>query len=261
MKNVKKILIYYFSGTGLTEYVINQLFNEFKSRGASVDCFKIEKNGSGPVSGYDLIGVAYPVHSFNAPKIVIDFAGQLPASNGTDTFIIHTAGEDNKINYASSNLLIRKLKRKGYKVFYNRLIEMPSNFIVKYEDAKVRGIIDQANKVLPGIAREIIELKPYSMEAGPGAKIISFLGRAEWPGAGFMGKCFYAKCGCTRCGKCADDCPNKNILMTGKGIRFKWHCGLCMRCVYRCPEEAIDVRQPFKFIRFDKWYDPELFKE
>ena len=261
MKEIKKICLYFFSGTGFTKYVTNKLVCEFEKRGISVDCFEIEKAPALSVSEYDALGIAYPVHSFNAPKIVIDFARQLPATNGTDTFIVNTAGEDNKINYSSSNLLMKILNKKGYRVFYNKLIEMPSNFIVKYDEAKAAEIVNKTKADIPQIAQEILETKPFLLNGNFFSAIISVLGRAEWPGANMLGKWFYAKACCTRCGKCADNCPNQNITVTDKSVRFAWHCGLCMRCVYLCPENAISVRQPFKFICFDSWYDPGLLEE
>ena len=259
---MKKLCLYFFSGTGMTKYVVDKFVNEFEQHSVAVDCFKIEEPRihKSSLSEYDVLGIAYPVHSFNAPKIVIDFVKQLPKSNGMNTFIIHTAGEKHIINYASSDLLIKKLSKRGYRVFHNKMIEMPSNFIVKYRDERVKNILTKANEDIPHIANDIIELEPYYMRKNLGSKIIAFIGRVEWFGAHIIGKFYNAKNGCVRCGKCINICPNKNIVMNEKSIGFKWRCGLCMRCIYQCPKNAISVYLPFKFIRFDKWYDKKMFK-
>ena len=259
---MKKICIFYFSGTGMTKFVVEGLIGEFEKNRIAVDCFRIEDKHSVVLSEYDVFGIAYPVHSFNAPEIVIDFVKLLPESNGMNTFIVHTAGEDSKLNYASSDLLIRRLRGKGYKVFYNRLIEMPSNFIVRYDDAKVNKIIDNSNKVVPYIAKDIIAQKPYFMKKNIVSKIITFFGKIEWLGARIVGVHFYVgkNSGCVRCGKCIENCPNQNIMMKEKQINFKWRCGICMRCIYHCPQNAINVHQPFKFILLHKWYDTAFNK-
>ena len=244
----------------MTKYIVDGVINEFNKHGNMIDCFKIEDTRNAVLSEYDLFGIAYPVHSFNAPKIVINFVQRLSKSNGVKTFIIHTAGENAKVNYASSDLMIKMLKRKGYDVFYNKLIEMPSNFIVKYDDKKVIQIIKKANEDIPRIAHEIMTITPYAMKKTIGSQITAVIGRIEWFGARMMGKLFCASGDCTRCGKCADNCPNQNIILNKKRVRFKRHCGLCMRCIYQCPENAICVRQPFKFICFEKWYDDDLFQ-
>jgi len=245
----------------MTKYVADRFIIEFNKRQIAVDCVKIESANICDIdfSEYDVLGIAYPVHSFNAPEIAINFVKQLPKSNGMDTFIIHTAGEDSKINYASSDTLIKKLNKKGYNVFYNKLIEMPSNFIVKYDAAKVNSILDKATKNIPRITHDIMELTPCFMKKNLIAKVLAVIGKAEWFGARLLGKFFYTKSDCTRCGKCADNCPNQNIVMNEKAIDFMWRCGLCMRCAYQCPKNAIGIHQPFRFIRFDKWYDPEMF--
>ena len=240
----------------MTKYVVDRLVDEFSEHQTSVDCFRIERARMSDISlsEYDTLGIAYPVHAFNAPEIVVNFVKQLPKSNGMDVVIVHTGGEDNKANYASSDLIIKKLRRKGYTVFYNRFIEMPSNFIVKYNAVKVSGILEKAGEDIPLIVRDIIGRVPYFMRKNFIAKILAAIGKAEWPGARILGKFFYANSSCTRCGKCVDDCPNMNIAMTEKTAVFGWRCGLCMRCVYKCPENAIDVHKPFGFIRFDEWY-------
>ena len=258
---MKKMRLYYFSGTGMTKYIVDRLAGEFENRLLSVDCFRIECADiqDADLSECDILGIAYPVHSFNAPRIVVDFIKQLPASGGLDTFIVGTVGEENKLNHSASDLIIKKLKNKGYKVFYNRFIEMPSNFITKYEDDKVRRILNKARQDIPQIAQEIAGLSPYFTKQNLVSKIVSVLGRVEWTGARMMGKSFCVSADCTCCGKCADDCPSRNIEMSDSKISFKRRCGLCMRCVYGCPKNAISVRRPYKFILFDKWYDPELF--
>ena len=259
---MKRICLFYFSGTGMTKYIVDRLSGEFQKHCVSCDFFIIEETNSRNIvlTEYDIMGVAYPVHSFNAPKIIIDFVKQLPRANSMNTFIIPTAGEDDKINYASSDLLIKKLSKKGYRVFYDKLIEMPSNFATKYSDEKVIQILAKANEDIPTIAKNIQELKPCFMEKRVGSKAITLIGRIEWLGAPFMGKLCYIKKDCDRCGKCVNSCPNRNILITKNSVKFKWRCGMCMRCIYQCPKNSISIRQPFKFVRFDEWYDPKLFK-
>jgi MinD superfamily P-loop ATPase len=86
-------------------------------------------------------------------------------------------------------------------------------------------------------------------------KILSFVGRGEWPGAKMMRLFFYADKNCKRCDLCAEICPNQNIVMGKKSVNFKWNCGLCLRCFYMCPEKAIKIRRPARFIGLESWYE------
>jgi len=166
----------------MTKYVIDKIQFELKRKQAYVDIYNIENIRAQSIhfNNYDTVGIAYPVHSFNAPKIVINFAIQLPIVKSMNTFIISTAGENNSINFASSKLLIDILSKKGFEVIYDRQFIMPSKFMIKYDGAKVQ-------------------------------QFIAFVGRAEWFGAKWIGKSFYADRNCNRCGVCANNCPNHSI--------------------------------------------------
>ena len=252
-----KICIFVFSGTGMTRYVINKLSPEFEKQQAQCDFYDVENTTASDVSisGYDMVGIAYPVHSFNAPKIVIDFIKKLPPGNGLDTFIVCTAGEYSRLNFASSRLLIKLLRNKGYNIFYDRQIEMPSNFIVRDDDDTVRRKLQKACSDIPTVADEIHNRVQNKIKAGVLIRLVAFLGRAEWLGTNWIGKYIYADRNCDFCGLCVDKCPNRNISYENEIIKFNKKCGLCMRCFYICPNRAIKIRKPFKSLVFEKWYE------
>ena len=100
MDKLKKICIFLFSGTGMTKFVIDKLKNEFETEKINVDIHFIEntKIEFFEFNNYDIVGIAYPVHSLNAPKIVINFARKLPTCKAVNTFIISTVGEKVIVN-------------------------------------------------------------------------------------------------------------------------------------------------------------------
>lgn len=255
---MRNICLFFFSGTGMTKYVVDRIARELTARELAVDVYSIETTAvqSIPLDSYDAVGIAYPVHAFNAPKIVIRFAKTLPRAESTDVFLLSTAGEDHPVNYASSRLLTRVLQKKNYHVFYDKLFGMPSNFAIKFDESKVEQLLLTVDSAIPKVAQEIAGLTPRKQASALSTKIMAVIGRAEWFGAVFIGKLFYADKNCNHCGVCAKRCPNDNIVC-GKRTRFRWHCGLCMRCLYLCPQHAIRIHRPFRFIRFDTWYQRE----
>jgi len=261
-EDMKKICLYYFSGTGMTKYVMDCLADEIKKHNISVDSHRIEEAMGQPIDLSDYCGlmIAYPTHSLNPPKIVADFVKKLPRSSGMNVFIVYTCSADAPVNYACSNLLIKRLSRKGYKVSYDKLVEMPSNFAHRYTDKQATQALVAANSTTALIANDIAASKTHFMQPGFGTKVLSFLARIEWIGAPIIGKFFYVKKDCVHCLKCVKNCPEKNIAIKRERIGFKFSCGICMRCVYQCEKNAIHIRWPFKFIRFDKWYDRGIFK-
>ncbi len=255
---MKNVCVFFFSGTGMTKYAVDQIARVLEGLSVKVDIYPIETTHIQDISlsVYDAVGIAYSVHAFNAPKIVINFAKQLPKAVSTNAFLICTAGEDHPINYASSRLLIRILQKKNYRVFYDKLLSMPSNFAIKFDEPKVEQQLSAVDSAAPQIAQEIASLVPCKQSSSAFTKVMAVIGRAEWFGAVFIGKAFYADQSCNHCGVCAKRCPNRNIVC-GKRTRFRWHCGLCMRCLYLCPQHAIWIHWPFRFIRFDSWYPNE----
>ncbi len=228
---MKKVCIFVFSGTGMTRYVVDKITQELEALDVAVDCYPIETAQIEriPLGAYDLLGIAYPVHAFNAPQIVINFAKQLPAAAACNVFLISTAGENNPVNYSSSN------------------------FAVKYDEPTAAKYLATATAETPQIAHDIATGAFDKRDGSILSKGMNLIGRAEWFGCVFIGKLFYADQQCNHCGLCAKSCPNQNIV-NGARLHFKWHCGLCMRCLYICPRHAIRVHQPFTFISFDEWY-------
>ena len=259
---MKRIRVFLFSGTGMTRYAVNILKGELEKQQVCCDSNAIESVRPQSISfeNCDAVGIAYPVHSFNAPKIVADFAKCLPRASGLDIFIISTAGGFTRLNFASSRLLIKILNKKGYNVFSDRQFIKPSNFIIKDDEKTVRDKLEKVNVEMTAAAREIKNRTPYKMQYGFAVRIAAFIGRGEWFGAKWMGLFYYADKNCVRCGICVAGCPNRNIIVGGNRVRFKRKCGLCMRCFYICPERSLKIQRPFRFLRFDEWYDEYTIK-
>jgi len=259
MESNKKICIFLFSGTGMTKYVIENLKCGLEAKQAIVDIFLIEnvQIESISLSNYDIIGIAYPVHAFNAPRKVIDFAKKLQKINHLSTFIISTSAELNIINNSCSKLLIKILSKKGYNVFYDEQFEMPSNCVVKDSEEKVMNKINKIREQTPNTVNNLLNLTFQKQHTNILSKIMTIIGKSEWLGLLIFGKIFYVSKECTSCDICVINCPNQNIKIVKKIVKMNRHCGFCMRCVYLCPKHCIKTYRILKFIYFDKWYDNE----
>ena len=136
---------------------------------------------------------------------------------------------------------------------------MPSNFVIKYSEEKTIDVLNEANKQIADISRDILNQVMRTRGSSVFVKLLSFIAKAEWLGAKCVGKFFYAADTCNKCGVCKSNCHHQNIELTDRKPIFKWKCGLCMKCLYICPQGAIQIRFPFKFIGFDHWYlNPDI---
>jgi len=261
-----KTAMFYFTGTGFTERVAKNLsaaFDTFRQENSLyyipevlAEMHEGSQGGADGPMAFDQLGILYPVHSFNAPEIVIRFARLLPDGNGRKVFIVKTAGSSSDINSGSSALLKKVLRKKGYKPSYEELIRMPSNFITRPDDDEVIRIIKAADETVKIVAEEILKGRRKTYRPKAGARIAAGLGRAEWLGAHMLGK-FHLKAdeNCTLCGKCVEGCPTGNIAIDCGKVRFEFDCTFCMRCIYTCPQRAIHIRKPFAGVEVKEWFD------
>jgi hypothetical protein len=129
--SVRSVGLFFFSGTGNTAVLMADLVAEFQHRGVCTSLAEIEtftlKNAMPDIGHCDLIGLGYPVHAFNAPRIVFDFVKLLPPGNGRRVFLLKCPG-DHFANAGSTGPMRRALHRRGYDVVHEGLAVMPRQF-------------------------------------------------------------------------------------------------------------------------------------
>lgn len=128
---VQRVGLFVFTGTGNTGLVAEHVAQAFHMHGIPVDVVRMGDILYGThqlnVDAYDLVGIGHPIYGFDAPRIVYAFVRQLPAARDKRTFLFKSAGDFVSINHTASPRLIRRLRRKGYDVTYDRIFAMPSN--------------------------------------------------------------------------------------------------------------------------------------
>jgi ferredoxin/flavodoxin len=254
----KSIGIFYFSGTGNTEIISYLLGNELQKNGANVEYVRIEDVVKDEyyynINDYDIVGIGYPVHAFNAPKIVYDFIKQMPRAQSKYTFIFKCAGSG-FINAGSTTMIKEKLSNRGYDVFNESLYLLSSNVITRYPDELVKQLYGATIRRVKRVTEEILTGKMRRQKNGLLLRAASFtISKAENFGVRFFGKDLKVSKDCTRCSKCVKTCPRKNISMEGYKIKFGWKCMACLRCVYNCPQRAISPML-YKFAVFKDHYN------
>ncbi|GMQ64662.1 EFR1 family ferrodoxin [Vallitalea maricola] len=238
----------FFSGTGNTQIVTELIQSTLQSKEVIVDIICIEEivnqNKVVDMDQYSMIGIGYPVYGFKEPRIMKKLTEILPRTKTKDVFIFETAADFISINNNSSQYVIRKLHKKGYNVFYTRIICMGSNFFMKYDDELIKQLYLSALSKVEELCTDVLSRKKR-------IKTTNFLLRLttnilHWFEdeclARIFGKSLRVLETCSHCGKCVRNCPSKNIRIKNKKISFKWNCLLCMRCIYNCPKNAIRSR-------------------
>ncbi len=239
--------IFYFSGTGNTKLVAEMIGEEFIINGYEVDLIRIEDvlKGSStfdPIK-YNLIGIGCQVIGYSTPNLVLSFIEKIPKVKEAKVFVFRTAGGVAPINYNASNPLIKKLSRKGYKVFHERMFSIGSNWIVKFEDPIIQQLYLATKRKAAIMSKEVITGQQRVLKTGLKFRIMNgLMSPAILFLIRFMGKDLRANSSCTNCGLCVRNCPAENIIAKNQKIKFQSSCSGCLRCVYSCPKNAIHFK-------------------
>lgn len=244
---MKSAGIFYFSGTGNTEIVAEMIRDAFIRDQYSVDLIKIEditKNRQKVnVEKYDLIGIGSQVIAFGCPRIVFDFLRYLPDGNGKRVFIFRTAGGVVPQNYNASKPLFRKLTRKGYDVFHERLFSIASNWVKRFDDEVVKKLYETTKMKVDIMCEQLIQGQTRFLKTGAFTRIkMSFIAAISPVALRLVGKDYKVGSSCIHCGICINHCPVGNIYEKNHKIKFKLSCTCCMRCIYNCPKQSIRLR-------------------
>lgn len=245
-----KTVICYFSGTGNTKKIVNEYVRVLTERGEQAEACDMEKSSSGQDFGNcDLVGFAYPIWAFNAPKIVLDFAKALKKSERPmRAFIIKTSGEPVRLNDASSVKLTKLLKKKNFEVTNEYHYCMPYNIIFRHSETMAHKMWQAAQSIIPLDCEELLEGEQRKLKKVAFGGILTGVLRIQQWGGRFNGKYYKVYDDvCVHCNKCVKNCPVGNIAVKDGKFAFGKKCLMCMRCAFECPKNAIKIGL------FEKW--------
>lgn len=236
----KSITIAYFSGTGCTETVANGLQNQFTEQGVNVKETKISCNTASYIEKTDLLIVLSPVYAFSLADIVEKWITQLPHTENTPAVIISVSGGGEVSPNTACRIRSKHLlKRKGYDVFYEKMIVMPSNFGVETPDELSVRLINILPVKLKSITEDILSGNSNTIQPKLQDRLFAAAGRVEHFGAKFFGRFIHVSDSCNGCGQCVKNCPKENIRIHNGKIKFGFKCIWCLKCIYGCPCRAI----------------------
>ena len=244
-----KILICYFSGTGNTQKVLDCYADAFTNfYGDEVTLTRMEDKFEYDLNDFDLVGVGYPVHAFNAPSIALNFCKKLrKLPSKKPAFIVSTSGEPLTLNNISSIKLTSILRRKNLIVNNEYHYCMPYNIIFRHGDEMAYRMWTTAQLLAPLDVKEIKQGVKSRLKRVFMGGFIAWIMRCEHWGGRLNGKQYKVSEQCVSCNKCVKICPTNNITIKDGKMKFGGNCLMCMRCAHLCPTDAIKIGW------FNKW--------
>lgn len=235
--------MFVFSGSGNTLKISEKYKDIFELKNNNVELTRLTLPiGTYNLDNTDYLGIFYPIHGFNAPSIILDFAKALPVTQNQKYFIAKTSGEPLILNNASSLKLISILSKKGYILTNEYSYVMPYNMIFRHDDGFASKMFRTAKELVEIDAREILSGNAHFLKKCPLGRPLSFVVRIEHPAMRVNGKMFKVNSEkCIECMKCIKNCPAKNITFQNGNFEFGNKCLMCTACSFNCPKDAISI--------------------
>lgn len=241
----KRFSLYYFSGSGNTLFLARRLAEALRAEGAEAVLFPVAPlPEEGRSCGFGGIPVfLYPVYAFDAPSPVLRFLRQFPpAPQDTFASLVVSPCDPHPVNGAAGERARHILEKRGYRILREDQVVMPSNFLVPYPESLQGFLFRTVEAGLPRIASALVRERPNSPGSPFPGRVMRGLSKIEHLGDNLFGRDLRSGEACNGCGRCAAGCPEGNITLKDGNPRFGWHCVICMKCIYSCPEQAIHPR-------------------
>ncbi|MBQ9495284.1 MAG: EFR1 family ferrodoxin [Treponema sp.] len=228
-------MIYYFSGTGNSKYVAEQLAKYTDDTARFIPEVFDEIETDIVIDDGSPVGVVFPVYAWQPPAIVMEFLSHVHVSKKSFTYAVATCGSD---------------AGKAFKVLASVFqcnsaysVTMPENYVVLFnvdEPARVEEKLNVAEQRIPQIAAEICAHREiYDVEEGREAAFKTYLLNPLFSLFLMRASLFSVDSSCIGCGACETNCPFGTITLVAHKPVWEGKCQMCMSCISKCPVHAI----------------------
>ncbi len=242
-----KVAVVYFSATNNTRTVAQCLQKELEAKGCEVTTHDITTpaDRSEPIdfAPYQAVLFGFPIHSLRAPRMArewlqgLDGLGKKCAMFFTyGGFLVHPAHESTRtiLNKRGFTVIAsaefpgaHTFNIGGWKAFPGRPDNRDAELMRQYADAvyvRFKGEDD-------GVLGEQ-DKSPFSDEQLDQFESYRFMVLTQLPARNGAA--------CSLCGLCEKECPT-GAMDAEKGLADPQHCIACLRCVFSCPEQVLQI--------------------
>lgn len=233
-------MIFYFSGTGNSEYAAKQISEVLGEPAVNLNDKIKEKEGTAVKPEERLVFVV-PTYAWRIPRLVEAWIQKVRFEGTHKVYFVMTCGG----GIGNAEKYLQKLcEQKHFTYMGCAEIVMPENYIAMYpapEEMEAKMIVTKAVPEIRKAAeyirdgRKLPEIK-ITLQDKIKSGIINDI---YYPVCVHADK-FYAKDNCIGCGKCEKACPLNNVKLQDNRPVWGTRCTHCMACICGCPVEAIE---------------------
>ena len=237
-------MIFYFSGTGNTRWVAEQIAKAIGNELVYIPDAIRDGKYDYTIDEKETIGFCFPTHGWQPPRIVREFISKLKVELRY-CWAVTTCGD----NMGETMTILNKdLAKIGLRASAMFSVIMPESYVClpfMYTDTeeKEHHKIATARQQLPHIIECIRERRTGVVELEKGAtpRLYSYVIGGYFNARMITDKKFMVdEDVCIKCGKCAKVCPVDNIQGTPPEWIHNGRCTSCLACYHYCPTHAIN---------------------
>lgn len=236
-------MIYWFSGTGNSKYVAEQLSVGLGDKMQSI-VDAVNHGNSGDFGDESSVGFVFPIYSWGVPPIVIDFIDKIDSRILQNKYIyaVVTCGDE----VAKAPEMIRKsVRKKGVEVAAIYSVIMPNNYVLLPGFSVDSEEVEQCklNEAPARIATIVESIESRKIETdvvrGSMAWLKSTVVYPLFKRWGVFPEKWKSTEQCISCGKCVKACPVGNITLECGRPHWGKNCTSCVACYHVCPTNAV----------------------
>ena len=247
-------MIFYFSGTGNTRWVAQQIAEAIGEKLLYIPDLIRNEQYEFTLQEEERLGFCFPTHGWQPPRIVRDFISRMKVHKATVCWALTTCGDNRG---EAMTILNRDLsKSEGLRSAEGEPLQAETQFSVIMPESyvclpfmktdpedKEHWKIENAKHQMHHIISVIKDRKRGIVELEKGAtpRLYSYVIGGYFNAKMITDKKFMVDAEkCISCGKCVKICPVDNIKGTPPEWLHNGRCTCCLACYHYCPTHAIN---------------------
>lgn len=234
-------MIFYFSGTGNSQFIATQMSQEQTETLISMSQAIQKQQFEYDLPCNEKVTFVFPIYHFTAPPLVIEFIRKLTFNHQTPHQLNVVVSYGHRYGEVAKQVM-KEVEAKNWKLHHFYAIHMPDNRF-KSSRQEIHDRLNEAKHQVKKMNQEMLEMKQASdinkrVRVGWVTQITSSL----LQNVDEKMKTFEVNEDCISCKICERICPVGCIKVDQKPKWLK-KCHTCLACVNYCPKSAITIKQ------------------